>query len=124
MLVHPAASVSSASANTVITATTFAILVNRPARPRKLEVEYFSVSPRSFSFNIVLADGEVVYRSPTLLSGPIPRRFTSVIPRSSDYSVYQGGDPVVQISHATNPQINYVFNIKFEYSFPLAATAF
>jgi hypothetical protein len=123
-LIHPAASPSGATAASAFTASIFAVLTTRPARPRKVEVEYFSTTPRSFVFTIQLGDGEEVYRSRALLSGPIPRKFVAAVPNSSDFSIYTGNAPLITFLHATNPSINFVINLTMEYKHPTLSLNF
>jgi hypothetical protein len=117
-LVHPTAINSGATGTSPVQAGNFAIITTRPARPRKIELEYFSSAPRSFVFTVQLGDGEEVYRSRALLSGPIPRRFTASMPTSSDFSIYAQNAPLVTFLHATNPSISFVINLTVEYKSP------
>jgi hypothetical protein len=75
-----------------------------------------SVSPRSFIFTVLAGNGEEIYRSPTLLSGPIPETRNFSFPRSTDFAFYASGENVITFLHATTPGINWVGNMQFEYN--------
>jgi len=115
-LIHPATLVSSNVSVSNITATQLGLILNRPGRPRWIELEYFSTVPRSFNLLVVAGNAEEVMRSKTILSGPIPKRMRLPCPTSTDFAEYSSGAAnVLQFTHATNPGINFVVNAKWQY---------
>jgi hypothetical protein len=115
-LLHPAAFLSSALAGpTSVSNVAFGIIQTRPARPRSLEIEFMSTIARSFNFTIIAGNGEEIYRSPTILSGPIPRKRMFRLPTSTDFALYTGAENIMLFQHATNPIIHFVCNLVVEY---------
>ncbi len=122
-----AAKTAANATTTTVTATDLGLtgnLLTRPTRPRSVTIEYMSTVARSFTFFVVAGDGEEVYHSPPLLSGPIPRKFTCTIPSSTDFALYPSQSAVVSFSHAQNPAINWVINVHFAVKYPVAAVNF
>jgi len=117
-LVHAWSQVSSSSGNTPLVASVSGVIQTRPARPKALTLTYYSSVPRSFIFTIYGANTEEVYRSPTMLSGPIPQTRRFNFPTSTDYSLYSGSEQIIRFDHATNPDINWVGNMKVQYKSP------
>jgi hypothetical protein len=115
-LVHPFTQVASAAASTAVPASTVGVISSRPARPVAITLTYMSAVARSFIFTVLAGNGEEVYRSPTILSGPIPETRTFNLPRSTDYAFYATAENVVTFLHATSPSINWVVNMHFEYN--------
>jgi hypothetical protein len=115
--------VSSATTTTNILQPVSGIIANRPARPDHVTVEYFSAVPRSFNFTIFGGNLEEFYRSPVLLSGPIPKRFQVPLPKNTDFALYAATGNVIQFTHATNPGISFAVNMRVAYKTALPTTA-
>ena len=116
-LQHPFSQVSSASGNgTNVLASAVGVISTRPARPVSIQLTFMSALARSFIFTVSAANKEEIFRSPTLLSGPIPTTRSFRLPRSTDFAFYDGSEVVVVFQHATNPSVNWVCNMHFEYN--------
>jgi hypothetical protein len=115
-LQHPFSQVSAAANATTVPASAVGVISQRPARPVSLQLTFMSAVARSFIFTVSAANKEEIFRSPTLLSGPIPTTRSFRLPRSTDFAFYDGTEVVVLFQHATNPAINWVCNMQFEYN--------
>ncbi len=123
VLLHPMTAVTSALTTTSILQPVSGIIPNRPARPVNVSVEYFSAVPRSFTFTVYGGNLEEVYRSPVLLSGPIPKKFTTSLPSTTDFALYAATGNVIQFVHATNPGISFAVNMRIAYKTALISSA-
>ncbi len=121
-LIHPASLGASTGASSVFTANNFSIIANRPARPRLLEVEFFSAQPRSFTILMQGGNAEEIWRSPLLLSGPIPRRRRYQMPTSTDFALYAGTETVLTVFHSASSGLVFAFNLGVEYKFATLGT--
>jgi hypothetical protein len=128
-LVHATAvqTVGSSTTTTTVSANGLNVVETRPARPHKLSVQYFSPLPRSFNFVVLAANGEEIYRSPAILSGPIPKTFTATMPPNTDFGFYASAiQPVIQFAHTgvTSGSISWVINLHVAYKYPQLASLF
>jgi hypothetical protein len=114
-LMHPISVISDTGGNTPVAANIYGIIPTRPARARSMTLSYYSQEPRSFIFTVYNGNGEEIFRSPTMLSGPIPLTRTFTFPVSTDFSLFTGSELVARFDHSTNPGIRWVLNLKVEY---------
>ena len=98
--------------------------VDRPGRPISLELEHYAQAPRSFTFQVNGFNGEEIYRSPLILTGPIPRKFRCKLPRSTDFATLASAAEIIRFSHATNPGIKWVLNLRVQYKSQSASSYF
>ncbi len=123
VLLHPMTVVSSATNVTSILQPVSGIIANRPARPDHVTVEYYSVNPRSFTFTVFGGNLEEVYRSPVLISGPIPKKFQIPLPKTTDFALYAATGNVIQFTHALNPAIFFTVNMRVSYKTALPTSS-
>jgi len=116
-LVYPAALSAATGASSLLTSVDFALPTSRPLKPISVELQYFSTTARTFTFKMYAGNGEEVYNSKALLSGPIPKTIRVRIPPSTDFGIYEATAAVVRMDHVTNPGIKFVYNIRFEHAY-------
>jgi len=120
-LTHVATVVANATASNYLAQTTFGVIANRPARPHSVSVQYVSASPgRTFTVLFYGANQEIIHRSPVLLTGIVPRVYRAVMPRNTDYSIWNATDVFCTINTVvvSGNQITCAFNAKMIYKNP------
>jgi hypothetical protein len=66
----------------------------------------------AFAFN----DGnEEIYRSKTLISGPVPKVVRIPLPKSTDFAVGSTTTPVIRFSHSASSNLRWSMNLIVEY---------
>jgi len=126
-LIHPANVPADPGTATSVDVFKFLLLATRPARPRMVEVQYSSLEPHSFIITAYGFNGsnEEVYRSKTLLSGPIPRTVRFAVPISTDFAVPNlAANPVLVFNHASNSNLKFAINLHVEYKFQTPTSFF
>jgi hypothetical protein len=124
MLAYPAAVTATTGSATSLGPSSFQVPITRPSRLHKVEVEFMSTLPRSFNIQAFGGNGEEIYTSPLILSGPIPKKRVFLMPRNTDFAIYSGAEVLVRANHSTNPSIYFTFNIWMEHKFVPALVFF
>jgi len=125
-LIHPANVPADPTGVTNVDNTKFTIIGTRPARPRFVEVQYSSLEPHSFVITVFSFNdfSEEVYRSKTLLSGPIPRTVRFAVPISTDFAIATSPNPVMRFNHASDSNLKFSINLHVEYKFQTPSSFF
>jgi hypothetical protein len=125
-LIHPANVPADPGAVTDVDGSKFSIINIRPARPRMVEVQYSSLEPHSFVITVFSFNdsNEEVYRSKTLLSGPIPRIVRFAVPISTDFAIASSTNPVLRFNHSSVSNLKFSINLHVEYKFQIPTSFF
>jgi len=125
-LIHPANVQADPSTFTDVIAPDFGIIATRPGRLRMVEVQYSSQQPRSFIVSAFSLNdiSEEVYRSKTILAGPIPRTMRFMVPASTDFGIGNSTTVVIRFEHSSNTNLRFVINAHVEYKFQTPTSNF
>lgn len=80
------------------TATNFAVVTTRPARPVSLYLEFASQLSGAIQAQVRSASGEVVLLTPPMVASNIVQRRRFRLPAIIDYGLYEGGSVVVSFT--------------------------
>jgi hypothetical protein len=112
-----------ATTTEVIPPASLSLQTNRPARIASLNIQYVAAStPITFNFIVSAANGEEIYRSPLLLAGNLPKRFSCAMPNNTDFGLYNNGAQAVVTLNTAAPGIRCAINMKVLYKYPSNTT--
>jgi len=122
-LVHTTSAITGASNITNVTVTRLNVLFVRPARPKSIRLTYFSTVPRSFYYSVLNAVAEEIYRSPVILSGPIPRSLAVRFVGGIDFGTYPSDNRLIVFNSVAASTINTTIELTMEYKYPSVPAA-
>jgi len=114
-----AAATVSSGGGVAITVNDLGVLFGRPYRPTHMTVEHASPVPRTFSFEVFNAANEVVYSSPLILSGVVPRVFKVSFQRGIDFGTAASAQKAIEFTSAVGANITYACNLSYQYKNPV-----
>jgi len=122
-LVHTTSAITGAATLTNITVSRLNVVFERPARPKAIKLTYFSTVPRAFYYSVLNAVAEEIYRSPVILSGPIPRSLAVRFVSGIDFGTYPSTNTAIIINSVASSTINTTIELTMEYKYPSVPAA-